>query len=160
MQSRLRPVALAACVAVTLLSLLVPTAPGYDALAWLVWGREIAGLELDTRAGPAWKPLPVAFTTAFALVGEAAAPLWLAVARAGGLLAVVAAFRLAARLAGPLGWQRGQECGVMGQARTEEAGVVHRLAVDGVGWRQGVATEDGNAKACGEEEDVASDGGG
>jgi hypothetical protein len=100
-RSRLGRVAVAACVALALLSLLLPSAPGYDALAWLVWGREIAGLELDTRAGPAWKPLPVALTTAFTIVGETASPLWLAVARAGGLLAVLAAFRLAARLAGP-----------------------------------------------------------
>ena len=43
------------------------------------------------------------FTTPFALLGDDAAPLlWLAIARAGGLMAVVLAFRLAARLAGPV----------------------------------------------------------
>jgi hypothetical protein len=36
------------------LSLLAPSQPGYDAWAWLVWGREAAALELDTVAGPAW----------------------------------------------------------------------------------------------------------
>ena len=64
----------------------------------------MAQLDLNTDVGgsPAWKPLPVLFTLAFSLLGGDAAPeLWLWVARAGGLLALVAAFRLAARLAGP-----------------------------------------------------------
>jgi hypothetical protein len=92
----------AGCVAVFLaaLSLLAPWTPTYDPWAWLVWGREIGALELDTTAGPAWKPLPVLVTTALAPLGEAAPALWLVLARAGGVLAVVLAFRLAARLAG------------------------------------------------------------
>jgi hypothetical protein len=80
------------------LSLLFPSAPGYDPLAWLVWGRETAGLELDTSSGPAWKPLPVAVTAVLSPTGDAAASLWLVLARAAGLLAALAAFRLAARL--------------------------------------------------------------
>jgi hypothetical protein len=72
-----------------------------------VWGKELAtpGLRLDTTGGPSWKPLPVLFTTAFAplaVLHDGLPPaLWLVVARAGGLLALVLAFRLAARLAGP-----------------------------------------------------------
>jgi hypothetical protein len=91
----------AGCVAlaVAALSLLAPWAPTYDPWAWLIWGREIGALELDTTAGPAWKPLPVLVTTALAPLGAAAPALWLVLARAGGLLAVVLAFRLAARLA-------------------------------------------------------------
>ena len=56
----------------------------------------------STRApGPSWKPLPVLFTTPFALAGDSAAPeLWLIVAQAGGLLAFAFTYRLAARLAG------------------------------------------------------------
>ena len=63
----------------------------------------MAQLDLNTDVGgsPAWKPLPVLFTLVFSLFGDAAPELWLWVARAGGLLALVAAFRLAARLAGP-----------------------------------------------------------
>ncbi len=89
-----------ACLALASATLLLPSAPGYDALAWLVWGREAATLELDTSSGPAWKPLPVLVTTALAPLGEAAAPVWLVLARAAGLLAVVLAAVLAARLAG------------------------------------------------------------
>jgi hypothetical protein len=91
------------CVAVAALSLLAPWTPSYDPWAWLIWGREVGGLDLDTTAGPAWKPLPVLVTTALAPLGGAAPALWLAVARAGGLLAVVLAFSLAARLAGGRG---------------------------------------------------------
>lgn len=58
----------------------------------------MAALELDTSAGPAWKPLPVLVTTLLAPLGDAAPALWLLLARAGGLLAVALAFRLAARL--------------------------------------------------------------
>lgn len=92
----------AACVALAALSLLGPDQPTYDPTAWLIWGREIVHWSLDTNAGPSWKPLPVVFTTVFSLFGDHAAPLlWLVVARAGGLLALAFAYRLAARVAGP-----------------------------------------------------------
>ncbi len=32
--------------------------PLYDPWAWLIWGRELVHLDLDTGAGPSWKPLP------------------------------------------------------------------------------------------------------
>jgi hypothetical protein len=90
------------CLALAALSLLTPSAPTYDPWAWIIWGREIVHWDLVTTGGPSWKPLPVLFTAPFALVGDDAAPaLWLVIARAGGLLAFVMAFRLAARLAGP-----------------------------------------------------------
>jgi hypothetical protein len=92
------PVAIALLAA---LSLLGPFAPVFDPWGWLVWGREIAGLELDTSGGPSWKPLPVVFTAAFAAFGDAAPSLWLLVARAGWLAAPVLAWMLAARLAPP-----------------------------------------------------------
>jgi hypothetical protein len=87
------------CAAVAALSLLAPWAPTYDPWAWLIWGREVSGLELDTTAGPAWKPLPVLATTVLSPLDEAAPALWLVIARTGGLLAVVLAVSLAARLA-------------------------------------------------------------
>ncbi|MEJ7714323.1 MAG: hypothetical protein WKF40_00910 [Thermoleophilaceae bacterium] len=69
-----------------------------------MWGRELAHLRLDTTGGPSWKPLPVAFTTLFAPFGaldDSLPPaLWLVVARAGALLALALAFRLARRLVG------------------------------------------------------------
>jgi hypothetical protein len=89
-----------ACIAVAVASLALPSSPTYDPWAWLVWGREITELDLDTRFGPSWKPLPVLFTTPFAVFGDAAPLLWLVVARAGAVLAVVMAYRLASRLAG------------------------------------------------------------
>ena len=50
---------IALAVALAALSLLAPHAPGYDPWAWLIWGRELAQGGLDTREGPAFKPLPV-----------------------------------------------------------------------------------------------------
>ncbi|MBA3306410.1 MAG: hypothetical protein H0U25_10870, partial [Thermoleophilaceae bacterium] len=75
--------------------------PTYDPWAWIIWGREIVHLDLVTTRGPSWKPLPAIFTMVFSLTGDAAAPqLWLVVARAGGLLGLVFAFRVARRLGG------------------------------------------------------------
>jgi hypothetical protein len=89
------------CLAVGAVSLFTLSVPTYDPFAWIVWGREILHLDLVTLEGPSWKPLPVLFTTPFALFGDDWAPsLWLVVARAGGLLAFAMAFRLGARLAG------------------------------------------------------------
>jgi hypothetical protein len=89
------------CLAVGAVSLFTVSAPTYDPWAWIVWGREVLHLDLVTREGPSWKPLPVIFTTPFALFGEDTAPdLWLVVARAGGVLAFAMAFRLGTRLAG------------------------------------------------------------
>jgi hypothetical protein len=99
-----REIAVAAlgCLALAALSLLLPSTPSYDPWAWIVWGREVAALELDTREGPSWKPLPVLFTTPFSLFGGAAPELWVVVARAGALLGLAAAFVLARRLGGAL----------------------------------------------------------
>ena len=93
-------IVLLSCVALAALSLLLPHTPTYDPWAWIIWGREIAGLDLNTHSGPSWKPFPVLFTTVFSIFGDAAPALWLLVARAGGLFAVAMAFRLANRLAG------------------------------------------------------------
>jgi hypothetical protein len=96
------PLLLLACLGLAALSLLFVSAPTYDPWAWIIWGREITEWDLVTTDGPSWKPLPVLFTTPFALFGDGAAPaLWLVVARAGGLLAFAMAYRLGARLAGP-----------------------------------------------------------
>lgn len=80
------------------LSLLFPSTPSYDPWAWLVWGREILHGSLHTPGGPTWKPLPVIFTTVFALFGHAQPNLWLVVARAGAALSVFMVFVVAARL--------------------------------------------------------------
>ena len=80
------------------LSLLIPSTPSYDPWAWLVWGREIVHLNLQTTGGPTWKPLTVIFTTLFAPFGRAAPDLWLVVARAGAVVAVAMVFKLCLRL--------------------------------------------------------------
>jgi hypothetical protein len=98
---------IAACTALASLSLLLPSEPSYDPWAWLVWGRELAHLELDTHGGPSWKPLPVALLAVAAPLGELSVSLWMVVARAGALLALAMAFRLAGRLAGGSGPLRG-----------------------------------------------------
>jgi hypothetical protein len=84
------------------LSLLIPSTPSYDPWSWLIWGREIAHVHLQTTGGPTWKPLPVIFTTIFSLFGSAAPDLWLVVARAGALMALAMTFRVAWRIARPL----------------------------------------------------------
>jgi hypothetical protein len=102
------PAIVAACVALSLASLALPSEPSFDPWAWIVWGRELLLFDLDTTGGPSWKPLPVLFTAAFApfsaIDGGLPAALWLVVARTGALLSIVLAFRVARRLAGPGRW--------------------------------------------------------
>jgi hypothetical protein len=87
------------CLLVGALSLLIPSTPSYDPWSWLLWSREIVhGHLVITTGGTSWKPLPMIFTIPFALFGNAAPDLWLVVARAGALAAVVMVFRLAFRL--------------------------------------------------------------
>jgi len=97
-----------ASVALAIASLLLPSAPGYDAWSWLIWGREVLGLELSTEGGPAWKPLPVAITALLTAVVGAAPEAWLVVARAGAILAVLLG-RARAR-AQPRGRPRSTRC--------------------------------------------------
>lgn len=82
------------------LSLPFGFALAFDASAWVVWGRELWSLDIDTGAGPSWKPLPLIVTGPFALLGDVGAAAWLLVARAGALLAVIGAARLARRIVG------------------------------------------------------------
>jgi len=119
----------AAALGIGLVSLLFPSTPSYDPWSWLIWGREIMHLDLVTRGGPSWKPLPVLFTAPFSIAGADAAPLlWLAVARAGAVMALMMAFKLAWRLAGR---------GAAGQL----AGLVASLGILGMtGWLRAAAT--------------------
>jgi hypothetical protein len=87
-----------AALVIAALSLLIPSTPSYDPWAWIVWGREIVHLNLQTTGGPTWKPLPVIFTTLFAPFGRAAPDLWLVIARAGAVMAVAMVFKLSVRL--------------------------------------------------------------
>jgi hypothetical protein len=96
-----RRLVLACLFGLPLLSVIVLREPSYDPTAWLIWGRQIAHGTLETAGGPSWKPLPVLFTTLFAPTGSHVAPvLWLLIARAGALAAILAAFQLARRLSG------------------------------------------------------------
>ena len=92
-----------ACAGLAVLSWAVlPTVPSYDPWSWIVWGRSVSDPHLSfvIGGGPSWKPLPFLFTTVWGLFGAAAPTLWVITARAGGLLGLVAAWRLAHRLAG------------------------------------------------------------
>jgi len=100
----------AGALVIAALSLLIPSTPSYDPWAWLVWGREIVHVNLQTTAGPSWKPLPMPFTTVFALFGKAQPDLWLLVARAGAVVAVVMVGRIAWRLTRQLA-DRGSDAG-------------------------------------------------
>src|SRR4051794_20917748 len=89
-----------ACLLVGIASLTLPSGPTYDPYAWLIWGRDLAHLDLvTTGGGTSWKPLPAIVDALLTPLGGAAADGWLVVARAGALFAVVLAFRLAWRLA-------------------------------------------------------------
>ena len=91
------------CIALGILSAAVlPTVPSYDPWSWIVWGREVSDPHLSfvVSGGPSWKPLPFLFTTVWGLFGGAAPTLWVITARIGGLLGLVAAWRLASRLVG------------------------------------------------------------
>ena len=87
----------AGALVLSALSLLYPSTPTYDPWAWIVWGREIVHLDLQTTGGPSWKPLPMFFTVPFGIFGGIAPDLWLIVARAGTLISLVLAFVLAGR---------------------------------------------------------------
>jgi hypothetical protein len=98
--------AVGACVILGIASAaILPTVPSYDPWSWIVWGREVSDPHLSfvVGGGPSWKPLPVIFTAIWGLFGNAAPTLWVITARIGGLLGIVAAWRLAARLTGG-GW--------------------------------------------------------
>jgi hypothetical protein len=88
-------------------SLAVPSTPSYDPWSWILWGREIIHLDLQTTGGPTWKPLPMIFTTVFALFGKAAPDLWLVIARAGAVMAAVMVFKVAMTVVRGLGTRFG-----------------------------------------------------
>jgi hypothetical protein len=90
------------CIVLGVLSAAVlPTVPSYDPWSWIVWGREITDPHISfiISGGPSWKPLPFIFTTVWGAFGDAAPTLWVITARIGGLLGLVAAWRLAYKLA-------------------------------------------------------------
>lgn len=92
---------IAVCVGVASGSLLWQATPGFDPWVWSLWGRDLARLQLDTSMVVSFKPLPVVVIALFELVGISGPVGWLVVARTGGLLALVAAWRHADRAAGP-----------------------------------------------------------
>ncbi len=100
-------ISVVACIVLAGLSAAVlPTVPSYDPWSWIVWGREVTDPHLSfvVSGGPSWKPLPFIFTTVWGLFGGAAPTLWVITARVGGLLGLVAAWRLANRLVGGGRW--------------------------------------------------------
>jgi hypothetical protein len=93
---------LAGSVLLAAISIFVlPRSVAYDPWSWLIWGREITHIDLNTRyAATAVKPLPIYIDVVLSLAGSAAPVLWMLVARIAGLLAIALAFRLGNRLAG------------------------------------------------------------
>lgn len=96
----------AGALAIGALSLLLPSTPSYDPWSWLLWGKQITHLDLQTTGGPTWKPLTVILTTIFAPAGSAQPNLLLLVCRAGAVMAVAMTFRIAWRIARPLTAER------------------------------------------------------
>jgi len=144
------------CLVVGALSLLIPSTPSYDAWSWLLWGRQIIHGHLTiTTGGTSWKPLPMIFTIPFALFGRAAPDLWLVVARAGALAAVVMVSRLAYRLTRQVGGLFGEPAGDLGRLTTVApallAGVIGAVSLalsasggfvssNALGYSEGLAT--------------------
>jgi hypothetical protein len=87
-------------VVLAALSLIATRSPTFDVWAWLVYGREIAHLDLNTHYGPAFKPLPVAVSTVSSVFGDLAVPIWMIIARAAGLLALAGIARVTWRAYG------------------------------------------------------------
>src|SRR4051794_33751952 len=90
------------CVIVAAASLPLSSALSYDAWGWLLWGRELAGpLPFTTLGYPSWKPLTGLIAIPLAPLGDAAPWVWLFIVRAAAAIAVVLAYRLGRRAAGP-----------------------------------------------------------
>jgi hypothetical protein len=68
----------------------------------MVWARELLHGDLATADGPAFKALPVLVVAPLTPLGEAGPLLWLALARSSALLALLLAYRVSARIAGPV----------------------------------------------------------
>ncbi len=93
------------CFVLAVISVIVISwVPSSDPWAWIDWGQELASssIPVGLGGGPSWKPFPAFFTTIFGFFGHSAPNLWLVVTRTASLLALVAAFRLGRRFAGPL----------------------------------------------------------
>ncbi len=90
---------LAACVLLAVASLAAPSVPNSDPWGWIIWGRQLDHFDLVTAGYPSWKPLPAGVTAVLGLVGAGPGG-WLVVVRAGGLAALVLAYRMAARHGG------------------------------------------------------------
>jgi hypothetical protein len=125
----------AALAVAALSALVVAPAPSYDPWAWLLWGREVAGGTLSTEEGPAFKPLPVLVCAPLSLLGGAAPTAWVVLARAGAVLAVILAFRLAAD-GSPPARDRGVAAGVVAAAGVALCGGFLRYSAAGAepGW--------------------------
>jgi hypothetical protein len=127
-------IAAAICLALGLASLATPSGPTYDPYAWLIWGRDLAHLDLVTRGtGTSWKPLPTLIDAVLTTVGKHADDAWLAVARAGALYALFMAFRLAWRLA-----SRGGRVAAGAIAAASLALTQQWLPQTGVGYAEGL----------------------
>jgi hypothetical protein len=90
------------CLALATVSVFVlPRGLAYDPWSWVIWGREVAHLNLDTQgAATAVKPLPIIVTTLLAPTGSLAPTLWLLIARATTLLSLGLVFCLGRKLGG------------------------------------------------------------
>jgi hypothetical protein len=113
-----------AALAIAALSLLYPSTPSYDPWSWLIWGRQILHGQLHIEGGSSWKPLPVIFTTVFALFGSAQPNLWLIVARAGAVISVLMSVKLTVRITWNLVARRREEGWFSGLAWVGRLGAV------------------------------------
>jgi O-antigen/teichoic acid export membrane protein len=119
-----------------LVSMISDATPSYDPWSWLIWGREILHGSLSTYDGPTWKPLPVLFTTVFAVFGHLQPNLWLIVSRWGFFVAVFMSFRIAARLVARI-----QDQVVDGPARYAAPVLAGLVAAVGIGLAGELASD-------------------
>ncbi len=81
-------------------SLLIARPLGYDAWAWMVWGRELLHGNLQLAGGPSFKALPVIAAAPLTPFGDLAPMTWLACMRVCALLSLLIAYRAGSRLGG------------------------------------------------------------
>ena len=100
-RERALAVVVAAVLVAATSAFVVAPAPSYDPWTWLLWGREVAGLELSTRRGPGVQAAAGGRRARCCRCSARAAPAaWVLVARAGAVLALWFAFPARARAGG------------------------------------------------------------
>jgi hypothetical protein len=72
--------------------------PGYDPYGWMIWGYQTLHGSLNLSGAPSWKPMPLIFTTVYALFGHFQLWMWMTTAVFLSLAGCIFAGRIAFRV--------------------------------------------------------------